>query len=130
MQKFLLAMLFWLMTTKMALCWDIDPIYHIGNEKIYERIASVTSIYKGKKILFLGSSVTLGVAAENFSFVDMLRLKYDINAIKEAVSGTTLVDIGDNSYISRIKKYSKKDNIDLVVCQLSTNDITPPIIQI
>ena len=44
--------------------------------------------------------------------------------IKEAVSGTTLVDEGINSYISRMKKIDKDAEVDLFVCQLSTNDAT------
>lgn len=100
-----------------------NPIYHIGNAKFYERFTPQDSILKGKKILFLGSSVTVGATSENFSFVDMLRIKYGINAVKEAVSGTTLVDNGKDSYISRLKKYTADDKFDLVVCQLSTNDM-------
>ena len=105
-----------------AFAWDINPIYHIGNEKIYEKFIPEDTNLKGKKILFLGSSVTLGAASENFSFVDMLATKYQIIAVKDAVSGTTLVNNGNNSYISRLRKYTSADDFDLVVIQLSTND--------
>ncbi|MBE6679988.1 MAG: SGNH/GDSL hydrolase family protein, partial [Ruminococcaceae bacterium] len=59
---------------------------------------------KGKNIFFLGSSVTYGSASGGISFAEMLAKQYEFNYIKEAVSGTTLVDIGENSYVSRLKK--------------------------
>ena len=45
-----------------------------------------------------------------------------MNCIKEAVSGTTLVDINEKSYISRLKSIVVNQKPDLFVCQLSTND--------
>lgn len=54
-------------------------------------------ILKGKTVLFLGSSVTYG-------------------------SGTTLADIDHTSYVSRLKTVEKTLDIDLFICQLSTND--------
>ena len=77
---------------------------------------------KDKKILFLGSSVTYGSAAGGYSFVEAASEICGYSYIKEAVSGTTLVDIGDKSYIARLKKIDKNEKIDLFVCQLSTND--------
>lgn len=106
------------------LAFAFNPIYHVGNDKKYEEVkVEINSPLKGKKILFLGSSVTQGLTSENFSFVELLIKKHGINAIKEAVSGTTLVDKDNQSYIQRLKKYSSKDNFDAVVCQLSTNDV-------
>lgn len=55
-----------------------------------------------KKYIFLGSSVTYGSAAGGYSFVDMLAEKNQIDCIKEAVSGTTLVDNGPDSYVQRM----------------------------
>lgn len=85
-----------------------------------------------KKIVFLGSSVTYGAGSFAESFVDFLEKKDSIIAYKEAVSGTTLVDIDtDNpgdSYISRLKKFILNHNnlpVDTFVLQLSTNDIRP-----
>ena len=75
----------------------------------------------GKTVLFLGSSVTYGSAANGESFADMLA-DYGCNVVKEAVSGTTLVDTGADSYVSRMKTMDKALNADLFVCQLSTND--------
>ena len=88
----------------------------------------------GMTILFLGSSVTYGSAAEGQSFVELFETLDGVNAIKEAKNGTTLVDKtsplapaifeeGD-SYIERLKKVDVAAHIDCVLCQLSTNDAT------
>lgn len=100
-----------------------EPVYHVGNLRLYEHISrNENSPLKDKKILFLGSSVTEGATSERFSFVDILAKRHGIEAVKEAVSGTTLVDNGENSYVSRLKKYNKDTKVDAVVVQLSTND--------
>lgn len=77
----------------------------------------------GKTVLFLGSSVTYGSAANGESFADML-VEYGCNVVKVAVSGTTLVDTGADSYVSRMKSMDRALNADLFVCQLSTNDVS------
>lgn len=89
---------------------------------------------KGKTILFLGSSVTYGAAAEGQSFVELFEALDGVNVIKEAKSGTTLADktsflaliaFGDgDSYVKRLKAVDPGQKIDCVVCQLSTNDAT------
>lgn len=79
---------------------------------------------EGKKLIFLGSSVTKGFAAQGRSFVDMIAERTGASCVKEAVSGTTLADNGDKSYVSRLKKLDKNQPCDLFVCQLSTNDAT------
>ncbi len=84
-------------------------------------------ILEGKKIIFLGSSVTYGAAAMGKSFIEDLEEKDGIVAIKEAVSGTLLVDedVADGkSYIARLKTIDPNQQIDAFVCQLSTNDAT------
>ena len=88
----------------------------------------------GKTILFLGSSVTEGAAAESQSFVELFQTLDDVNAIKESKSGTTLVDktaVGawiafgnGDSYVKRLKQIKTIMQIDCVVVQLSTNDAT------
>ncbi len=80
---------------------------------------------KNKTVLFLGSSVTYGAASGGVSFADIMSEKCGINMIKEAVSGTTLADIKDTSYVSRLKKIDRNTKIDLFICQLSTNDTDP-----
>ena len=79
---------------------------------------------EGKHILFLGSSVTVGAAAQGVSFADYLAARNSCTITKEAVSGTTLVDAGPDSYISRMKTLDTEMAADLFVCQLSTNDAT------
>lgn len=84
------------------------------------------SLY-GKTIIFLGSSVTYGSASGGISFVDYMQKRDGIRPIKEAVSGTTLVDedlMGKKSYIARMKTIDKNIKADAFVCQLSTNDAT------
>lgn len=78
----------------------------------------------GKTVIFLGSSVTAGYGSLGDSFADFLEKTDGITAIKEAVSGTTLVDVKSNSYVSRMKTVDKNIKADAFVCQLSTNDAT------
>ena len=82
---------------------------------------------KNKTVLFLGSFVTYGSAAGGISFADLMADKCGIIAVKEAVSGTTLADRDDSSYVSRLKKVDKSLPVDLFICQLSTNDATQGI---
>ena len=79
-------------------------------------------LLKGKTILFLGSSVTYGSAADGISFVEHIAARTGCYVIKEAISGTTLADLDDQSYVSRLKRISGAVCPDLFVCQLSTND--------
>lgn len=106
-----------------------------GNDEIYDvknQPKHPDSILNGRKILFLGSSVTYGAASEGQSFVDLFAQLDGVSAVKEAVSGTTLADIyspralllfgSGASYVSRLKRLPGDLNPDCVVCQLSTND--------
>ncbi len=77
---------------------------------------------KGKTVIFLGSSVTYGSASGGVSFADFLEKEDGIISVKEAVSGTTLVDGDSSSYVSRMKTINKSIRADAFVCQLSTND--------
>ncbi len=82
-----------------------------------------TDVLRGKTILFLGSSVTYGAAAGGESFVEYLARKHGVNAIKAAVSGTTLAVTGrGDSYVERLKQIDRSTAIDCAVVQLSTND--------
>ena len=79
-----------------------------------------------KTYMFLGSSVTYGSASGGVSFVEFIKSREECCVIKEALSGTTLVDSGDSSYVRRLKnnlvaKY-KDTQIDHLIVQLSTND--------
>lgn len=90
-----------------------------------ETPAPTTYPLRGKTMIFLGSSVTYGSAAGGTSFVELLRVKEGCKVIKEAVSGTTLVDNGANSYVQRMLNNLPADReVDHFICQLSTNDAT------
>ncbi len=94
-----------------------------GNASRYapENIPSLPeSPLAGKTVVFLGSSVTYGASSKGVSFADYIAARNGCVSVKEAVSGTTLVD-GPSSYIRRLKKL-KTPQADLFVCQLSTND--------
>ena len=54
--------------------------------------ALADSPLRGKTIIFLGRSVTYGSASGGESFADYMAKRDGIVAVKEAVSGTTLVD--------------------------------------
>lgn len=77
---------------------------------------------EGKTYIFLGSSVTYGSASGGYSFADALRDEYNCRVYKFAVSGTTLVDNGESSYVQRMQKIYKNLKADHFIVQLSTND--------
>ena len=81
----------------------------------------------GKTVLFLGSSVTYGSASGGVSFADMMADELGLHCMKEAVSGTTLADLDETSYVSRLKKLDPATPVDLLICQLSTNDASQGI---
>lgn len=98
-----------------------------GNGKEYslERVEPLAdSPLEGLRIGYLGSSVTYGAASLHTSFVEYIAKRNGTEYVKEAVSGTTLVDEGVGSYISRLRKMDTDQHFDLFVCQLSTNDAT------
>lgn len=94
-----------------------------GEEYALEHVEPLeTSPLRGMHVCFLGSSVTYGASSFGTSFVEYLAARNGFTYVKEAVSGTTLVDDSGNSYISRMKGISSEEQFDLFVCQLSTND--------
>lgn len=77
----------------------------------------------GKKIAFLGSSITYGFAAKGDSFVEYLQARDGVQPTKSAISGTTLAGHEHDTYVSRIvRDFDTEQNFDAFVCQLSTND--------
>lgn len=101
-------------------------IFCKGNRSEYSVKNSdmIESSLNGKTIIFLGSSVTYGYASMGESFADFLEKQDSVISIKEAKSGTTLVDDKNSSYVSRMKNIDKNIKVDAFVCQLSTNDAT------
>lgn len=77
-------------------------------------------------LFFLGSSVTRGHGGntDGYSFADSIAALAGAAVVKEAVSGTTLVDSDKDSYISRFKNFDFSLNPDALVLQLSTNDFS------
>ena len=74
------------------------------------------TIYKKRSISFLVIAVISSVLTGTVGIV-----------IKEAFSGTTLVDQnvwGQKSYITRMKTIDTSIKPDAFICQLSTNDAT------
>ena len=65
---------------------------------------------KGKTYFFLGSSVTRGERSEGESMVDFVAKRNACQCIKEAVSGTTLMDNGETSYVPRLAAYLSGGN--------------------
>lgn len=102
--------------------------YLPGNSKKYalNQVETIPGPLLGKKILFLGSSVTFGFGALGESFVDFLWKKDGVEAIKDAENGTTLVDqdvsYPGDSYVARFNEELKEDAPQMLVLQLSTND--------
>lgn len=102
---------------RQAFCEGNKDQYSVANTPTLEN-----SSLNGKQIIFLGSSVTFGSASQGESFVDFMAKRDGIVPIKEAVSGTTLVDNGKKSYIARMLTIDPNLQADAFVCQLSTND--------
>lgn len=98
--------------------------FHRGNRRKYspkhmEKLEN--SPLKGKRVIFLGGAVTYGSTSNGISFVEFLEKRDGILTVKEAVTGTTMVD-GKNSYITRMKTISPKIAADAFVCQLPVRD--------
>lgn len=97
-----------------------------GNKLEYASMGverSESMLLAGKKVLFLGSSVTFGYASLEDGIPEYFARRFGCEITKEAVNGTTLVDKDDESYVNRLKtRVSTSEAYSLVVCQLSTND--------
>ncbi len=93
--------------------------YHPENVEV-----NPNSPLQGKRLFFLGSSVTHGSAALEKSVADYLAAVDGCIVTKDAVNGTTLVDNSGSSYLSRLKKHGADEQYDAVIVQLSTNDAT------
>jgi len=77
---------------------------------------------EGKTICVLGSSVADGYSSEHYAVGEYFEARFGCKLIKEAVSGTTITNLYDNSYLSRMVNNIDATEIDLFICQLSTND--------
>lgn len=97
------------------------PEYAVANS-----VENPASPLKGKKIIFLGSSVMAGTMAMNESVCDYLQKEDGVIAYKEALAGTSMVDKDQMgpSFIKRMHTIPADFEADLFVCQLSTNDFS------
>ena len=78
---------------------------------------------KPKTVLFLGSSVTYGSSSGGWSMCEYVAENSSYEVIKLAVSGTTLADINEGSYLNRLREsLHELPRIDHLIVQLSTND--------
>ncbi len=85
----------------------------------------VENSLEGKTFYFLGSSVTYGSASNGKSMVEFIAERNNCTTVKDAVSGTTLVDNGTDSYVQRLINstvFDKNAKVDHLIVQLSTND--------
>ncbi len=91
------------------------------------------SLLEGKKIYWLGSSVTYGASSGGESMAEFLAAKTGAICKKDAVSSTTIFDDGSSgvtgagSYTRRLtesKVFDKNEVVDAFICQISTNDST------
>lgn len=101
-----------------------------GNAEEYhlDRVETLEgSPLEGKNILFLGSSVTKGACSLEVSMADYIGKLDGCNVTKEAVNGTTLATLKGNSYVERLEKLDIGTAVDLLVCQLSTNDASQSV---
>ncbi|CAK8053956.1 SGNH/GDSL hydrolase family protein [Eupransor demetentiae] len=79
----------------------------------------------GKKIIFLGSSITDGFRAYGEGTPDYLQAADGIQSYKYAVTGTTMGGSNPLTFVNRMKTEIPKDlKPDAMVVQLSTNDKT------
>lgn len=97
-----------------------------GNAVTYD-FSSITPIdgnpWQGKTLAILGSSVAYGACSLADGPGEYIARRLDMRLAKEAVSGTTLADLDDSSYVHRLDtRLPANLPVDLFICQLSTND--------
>lgn len=99
-----------------------------GNAATYEssnQTPMTDSPLKNHYILCLGSSVVEGNFARRNSFANYMEAIDGAKIVKESVSGTTIADLDDSSYLVRLKNnHPASEPVELVIVQLSTNDAT------
>lgn len=111
-------------------CTANDP----ANAAAYDpsRCEARTNGLTGKTLYWLGSSVTLGMASCEVALPEYVAARNGATCVKDAVSGTTLIDepyreffSSYDSYVTRLKsgdKFDKEAAVDAFICQISTND--------
>ena len=79
----------------------------------------------GGCLAVLGSSVAFGAGSFQWAVGEYLARRLGCTLAKSAVSGTTLADRGELSYVARLHSdFDPRERPDAFICQLSTNDAT------
>lgn len=80
-------------------------------------------ILAGKTIGWLGSSVTYGMMSGGYSMTNAIEDRHEgTKCYNYSISGTTLANQQDSSYVERLKLIDPEKHFDLFIVQLSTND--------
>ena len=104
--------------------WSNSTFQNVRLKVMDEELETPDAI-SGKQIAWLGSSVTYGFASDGYSMVDAIEEEhFGAVCYKYAVSGTTLVNESEDSYVARLKQIDTSVDLDMLVVQLSTNDAT------
>lgn len=102
-----------------------------GEQFDLSNVQRAVSPLEGKKIYWLGSSVTYGHASNGVAMSEYISALTGCECKKDAVSGTTIlcdnesIYSGAKSYVTRLMNstiFDKNENIDAFICQISTND--------
>lgn len=113
-------------TDKLLAGWSVElgGVPTIADDKVTAEHSPLYAVWAEKPLYyFLGSSVTYGSATGGRSFVEEIAVLYPIAYNKQAISGTTLVDNGANSYVQRlVSKFDPNVAPERLIVQLSTND--------
>lgn len=99
------------------------PVGYDGGKVPEQQETDATDPLSGKTICWLGSSVTFG---NGYSMAEVIAENHaNTRCLKYAISGTTLANLDNTSYVARMKSdISPNLDMDLLVVQLSTNDAT------
>lgn len=102
-----------------------------GSKFDLSNVQKASSSLEGKKIYWLGSSVTYGQASNGVAMSEYISALTGCECKKDAVSSTTILcdneseNTGAKSYLTRLMNstiFDKDENIDAFICQISTND--------
>lgn len=88
-----------------------------------EQAVNSEDVLAGKTIGWLGSSVTYGMMSGGYSMTNAIEDGHEgTKCYNYSISGTTLANQQDSSYVERLKLIDPEKHFDLFIVQLSTND--------
>lgn len=98
-------------------------LYTAGTHGEAEQEADPEDPLSGLNIAWLGSSVTYGMASGGYSMANAIEENHPATkSYNYSISGTTLANKSDTSYVERLKQIDPEQEFDLFIVQLSTND--------